>query len=66
MLGASLLGALVGIGYQIANPAGIIEISQGVNAVMPFIIIAIALGLFLYARTMRARACCAKASAPAE
>ena len=55
VLGASLLGALVGIGYQIANPAGIVEISEGVNAVMPYVIIAIALGLFVYARAMRAQ-----------
>ena len=52
---ASLLGAIVGIGYQIANPSGIVELSMGVNAVMPYIIIAIALGLFLYARAMRVK-----------
>ena len=52
---ASLVGAVVGIGYQMANPAGIIEISQGANAIMPYIIIAIALGLFVYARAMRIR-----------
>jgi hypothetical protein len=55
VLGLSLLGAVIGIGYQIANPAGIIEISQGANAAMPYIIIAVALGLFLYARSMRAK-----------
>ena len=52
---ASLAGALIGIGYQLANPAGIAEIAMGVNAVMPYIIIAVALGLFLYARWMRTR-----------
>ncbi len=50
---ASLVGALIGIGYQLANPAGIIEIAQGVNAIMPYIVIAIAIGLFVYARAMR-------------
>ena len=53
VLGLSLLGAVIGIGYQIANPAGIIEISQGVNKFMPYFIIAVAIGLFLYARAMR-------------
>jgi len=50
---ASLVGALVGIGYQLANPAGIIEMAQGANAVMPYVVIAIAIGLFAYARAMR-------------
>ncbi len=50
---ASLVGAIVGIVYQIVNPVGIAEIAMGVNAVMPYIIIAVALGLFVYARAMR-------------
>ena len=53
VLGLSLLGAVIGIGYQLANPAGIAEISQGVNGMMSYIIIAVALGLFVYARAMR-------------
>jgi len=52
---ASLAGAVIGIGYQLANPAGIAEIAMGVNAVMTYIVIAVALGLFLYARAMRSR-----------
>ncbi len=52
---ASLVGAVVGIVYQMANPSGIAELSMGINSVMPYIIIAIALGLFLYARAMRIR-----------
>ncbi len=50
---ASLVGAIGGIGYQLANPSGIVELSTGVNAVMPYVIIAIAVALFLYARAMR-------------
>ncbi|MEO5577500.1 MAG: hypothetical protein ABIR25_00420 [Sphingomicrobium sp.] len=50
---ASLGGAIVGIGYQLAKPSGIPELSMGVNSVMPYVIIAIAIGLFVYARTMR-------------
>ena len=55
-LGLSFLGALVGLGYQIAMappaPGGM---DEGAGAVMPFVIIAVALGLFLYARMMRAK-----------
>ncbi|WP_309601913.1 hypothetical protein [Sphingomonas sp.] len=53
VLGLSLIGAVVGIGYQLANPVGIIEISQGVNGMMPYIIVVVALALFLYARAMQ-------------
>jgi len=55
VLGLSLLGAVIGIGYQLANPAGIIEISQGANAMMPYVIIVIAVALFVYARSMRTK-----------
>ena len=53
VLGLSLVGAVVGIGYQLANPVGIVEVSQGVNGMMSYIIIAIALALFIYARAMQ-------------
>lgn len=52
---ASMVGAIVGLVYQIVNPAGIAEISTGANAVMPYVIIAVAVGLFVYARAMRMR-----------
>jgi len=55
VLGLSLLGAVLGIGYQIANPADIEGIDKGFNAFVPYIIIAVALGLFLYARAMAAK-----------
>jgi len=51
--GLSLIGALLGLGYQIAGAPelpGMPE-SPGMKA-MPYIIIAIALGLFLYTRAM--------------
>lgn len=54
-LGVSLVGAVIGIGYQLANPSNIPEMSESINAVMPYVIIAIALALFLYARAMRAK-----------
>lgn len=52
---ASLVGAIVGIVHQLANPSGIPELSMGINEVMPYVIIAIAVGLFVYARAMRIR-----------
>ena len=55
VLGVSFLGALVGIGYQLLNPAGIAEMSEGINKVMPYVIIAVAGLLFFYARAMRAK-----------
>ena len=55
-LGLSALGALIGLGYQIAAappmPGGL---DEGAMAIMPFVIILVALGLFLYARAMRAK-----------
>jgi hypothetical protein len=54
-LGLSALGALLGLGYQLANPAGIAGMDTGFNAAMPYVIIAVAVGLFLYARAMKAR-----------
>lgn len=55
VLAASLVGAVIGIGYQLANPSDIPELSESINKVMPYIIIAIALALFLYARAQRAK-----------
>nr|WP_294849741.1 hypothetical protein [uncultured Sphingomonas sp.] len=51
----SLLGAVVGLGYQITHPADIAEMHEGANGVMPYVIILFALGLFIYARAMRTR-----------
>ena len=52
---ASLVGALLGLGYQIlvAPPMPGMEGASG--EVMPFAIILVALGLFLYARAMQAK-----------
>ena len=51
----SLVGAVLGLGYQIVSappPPGV----EGIGAaVMPFVIILVALALFLYARAMRHR-----------
>lgn len=45
---ASLVGALAGIGYQLANPVNIPEMTQGAAGMMGYVIIAIALGLLAY------------------
>jgi len=55
VLGLSLLGAVVGIGYQLINPAPIAGVHDGANGIIPYVIIAIALALFVYARAMRAK-----------
>ena len=47
--GASLLGAVLSIGYQIMGPAAPGEMSEGGMAFMPWVIIAIAVALFYYA-----------------
>ena len=56
VLALSLIGAILGLGYHIAlappAPGGM---DEGAMAFMPWVIIAIALGLFLYARAMRAK-----------
>ena len=52
---ASFVGAVLGLGYQIANPSDIADTHQGFNGIIPFVIIAVALGLFVYARAMRVK-----------
>lgn len=46
----SMIGAIIGIGWQLMNPSGIPEMSESVNRIMPYVIIAVAIALFLYAR----------------
>ena len=56
VLGLSLVGCVLGLGYQIAMappaPGGM---SEGAGAIMPWVIIAVAVGLFVYARAQRAK-----------
>ena len=40
--GLSLIGAILGLGYQIANPGGPAAMHEGAGAVMPYVIILIA------------------------
>ena len=48
--GLSLVGAVLGLGYQLMNPMPFIEGFMATG--MPIIIIVVALALFLYARAM--------------
>jgi hypothetical protein len=54
-LGLSLLGALLGLGYQALVAPPMPGMEGGFGAVMPYLIIGIALALFLYARSVRAK-----------
>jgi hypothetical protein len=54
-MGLSLLGALLGLGYQ-ALAAPPLQGMEGAMAdAMPYVIIGVALALFVYARAMRAK-----------
>ena len=53
VLGLSLVGAVLGLGYQIVGAPPAPGATGGMMEIMPYVIIAIALGLFLYARAMR-------------
>lgn len=54
VFGLSFLGAILGLGYQLANPADVAGINEGGNAIMPYVIIAVAAALFVYARRQAA------------
>ncbi len=60
-LGLSLLGAVLGLGYQLARPMP--GVTGFMATGMPIVIILIALALYLYARAMEKRACSANAQA---
>jgi hypothetical protein len=50
--GLSLVGALLGLGYQILLAPPLPGADRPIDKAMPFVIILVALGLFLYARAM--------------
>ena len=52
---ASLVGALLGLGYQIVAAPPLAGMEGAMNDLMPFVIIVVALALFLYARAMKAK-----------
>jgi hypothetical protein len=47
--GLSLIGAILGLGYQIANPGGPAAMHEGAGAFIPYVIIAVAALLLWYA-----------------
>lgn len=51
----SMAGAIVGLGWQLLNPMPLAEAHQGFNGMVPYIIILIAIALFLYARAQQAK-----------
>jgi hypothetical protein len=53
--GLSLLGAVLGLGYQIVAAPPLPGAEGPMYTVMPYVIILVALGLFLYARAMEHR-----------
>lgn len=50
--GLSLAGAILGIGYQLMRPANLPGMDSGFNAAVPYLIILIALALYLYSRAL--------------
>lgn len=55
LFAASLVGAVLGLGYQIVAAPPLAGTEGAMNEIMPFVIILVALGLFLYARAMKAK-----------
>jgi hypothetical protein len=55
VLGLSLLGAVLGLGYQALAAPPLAGLEGMLPKIMPFIIIGVALALFLYARSQRAK-----------
>ena len=55
VLGLSMIGAILGIGYQLMRPLDVPDMHTGFNAAVPYLIILIAASLFLYARSQRAK-----------
>ena len=55
LYGLSLIGAVVGLGYQMFMTARPASMTQGAMAIIPWVIIAVCLALFLYARAMAAK-----------
>ena len=54
--GLSLLGAILGLGYQIALAPPLAGADRTIDKMMPFVIIIVAVALFLYARAREKRA----------
>ena len=53
--GLSLIGAVLGRGYQLMTPANVAGMDPTMSAIAPWLVIGIAIALLLYARSMRAK-----------
>ena len=53
--GISLVGAILGLGYQIALAPPLAGMDGMFNTIMPYVIILVAVALFLYARAQAAK-----------
>lgn len=53
--GLSLIGAVLGLGYQIANPVKLSGMDPTMSIVAPIMVIGFCLFLYFYSRAMRAR-----------
>lgn len=51
----SMVGAVVGLGWQLLNPAPVADMHEGFNGAVPYVIIGVTVALFLYARSIRAK-----------
>jgi len=54
-MGLSLLGAVLGLGYQALAAPPLEGVHGSASDMMPYVIIAVALALFVYARAMRSK-----------
>lgn len=53
--GLSLIGAILGLGYQIMNPAKVQGMDPAMSKIAPIMVIGFCLFLYFYARAMRSR-----------
>jgi len=60
--GLSLVGAVLGMGYQLMTPANVAGMDPTMSAIAPWLVIGIAVLLLLYARSMRAKSVLRQAS----
>ena len=51
--GLSFVGMVLSFSYQLTHPSGMAEMDEGMGAMVPWIIMAVGVLLFFYARAMR-------------
>jgi hypothetical protein len=53
--GLSMLGAVLALGWQIANPSPVQAMRDGASTYMHYVVIVVAIALYLYARSQKAK-----------